>query len=260
MRNFIIAQKYSIADFAYYNRGLRFSQIVPENLSESLISVLFPVFSNYISNHAVLKTMRKSIQVTGYITFPLILGLFSIADNLVLVLLTEKWASSILYIKMFCVAYLLYPIEQIMEQSIKAEGRGEVLLTLNLFKRGIGIVFLLITFQHGVYAIGMGFVCSMIINYLLTAFFLNIYFAYQYKNQLYDIYKSLFISIIMTGSCLAMNWLQLSPFLTLFGQIVSGVVVYVCLSAFFKIESFEYLINILFEYGKQENGKGNCNV
>ncbi len=248
IRSFVIAKRYSSMDLAFYSKGLKFAQIVPENLSEALMAVLFPAFSNYAVDQDLLGSMRKSIRTSVFIVFPLILGLFSIADNLIVIILTPKWADSIPYLRIFCVSYIFYTIEQIIDQSIKAMGRSGTFLFINLIKRGIGIICLLITFNKGVFAIAVGFMASMIINYVINMYVSNRVLSYKFMDQFKDIYKELLISLLMVAACFSVNCFNIPIFMRMIWQIVMGAIVYIGVSVILKSESLEYIQATIKEY------------
>ena len=74
IRNLVIAKKYSASELAYFNRGFRLAKIVPENLGETLMAVLFPVFSNFAEKDILLSWIRRSVRLSSYIVFPLSVG------------------------------------------------------------------------------------------------------------------------------------------------------------------------------------------
>ncbi len=251
IRSLVIAKKYSSSDLAFYNRGLKLSQLVPENLSEALMAVLFPAFSNYAHKDRMLSSMRRSIKSAALITVPLMVGLFAVADNLIVVLLTEKWSDSIIYLRILSVSYLFYPIEQIEEQSIKALGKSGALLALNLVKKGIAVVLLLLTFSKGVEMIAYGFLISMFINFIISVYVSKRYFDYGVILQIRDIIKELSAAVIMVICCMSVNKLGLSPILSLMIQVIAGGLVYIGVIIVLKAESYAYMKNAIKAYAKQ---------
>ena len=64
---------------------------------------MLPVYSRIQDDRLLLKeTLRKSVRLGLFFLAPIMIGLASVADNFVLVLLTEKWMYSVPYICIFC--------------------------------------------------------------------------------------------------------------------------------------------------------------
>ena len=108
LRQLAIGKKYSTEDLAYYNRGHSFPQIIGTNITASLLAVLFPTFSSIQDDKAKVKdTIRKSISISSYIVFPMMIGLAVVAEPMISLLLTDKWLFCVPYLRMFCLFYAL---------------------------------------------------------------------------------------------------------------------------------------------------------
>ena len=70
---------------------------------------------------------------------------------------------------------------------------------------------------------------------------------YSILEQFYDITPSFFLSLLMGAMIYPIHWLGLTAVLTVFLQIVAGIVVYVSLAKLFKIECFTYLLSTINE-------------
>lgn len=66
---------------------------------------------------------------------------------------------------------------------------------------------------------------------------------YSYLEQLKDILPGILLAVFMGGCVYCVNFLHLSNWLTLLIQVPLGAVIYIGLSALFKLESFNYIWN-----------------
>ena len=86
LRNLIIGKIYSPVDLAYYNKGQQFPSLIVSNINTSIDSVLLPVMASEQDNPTTVKNMtRKSIKMSSYIMWPLMVGLAVCAKPLVIV-------------------------------------------------------------------------------------------------------------------------------------------------------------------------------
>ena len=134
-------------------------------------------------------------------------------------------------------------------------GRSDLYLKLEICKKIVGFFVLFICINISVMAMcyGMliaGFICQMI-NAWPNSLLLN----YPYKEQIKDIFPSILLASFMGLCVYSINLLDYSNVVSLILQLLVGVSVYVCGSILFKMESFFYLKNILFEY---ISGKKKC--
>ena len=83
---------------------------------------------------------------------PLMVGMAITAPVFVRLLLTEKWLPCVPYVRIFCVTYLFYPIHTANLNAIKAMGRSDLFLKMEIQKKIIGIILLLSTMWFGVMA------------------------------------------------------------------------------------------------------------
>lgn len=242
LRNLIIGKLYSSADLAYYNQGDKFPKVIVTNINTSIDSVLLPTMSNVQEDHTRVKSMtRRSIKTSTYIMAPLMMGLAFCAEPIVRLVLTEKWLPCIPYLQIFCITYMFYPIHTANLNAIKAMGRSDLFLKLEIAKKVVGMALLLSTMWFGVmamaYSLLISTVTSMIINSWPNRELLN----YSFSEQIIDILPSTAIAILMGILISPIRLLNDSIFVTLLIQILLGMVIYIGLSIVFKLESFEYL-------------------
>ena len=87
-------------------------------------------------NRSEVKAMtRRSIMVSTYVLAPLMVGIAATSRQLVTVLLTEKWLPSVPYLIIFCITFIFYPIHTANLNAIKAMGRSDLYLKLEVEKK-----------------------------------------------------------------------------------------------------------------------------
>ena len=173
------------------------------------------------------------------------LGLMVISRPLILLLLTDKWSSSIIYMQILCLYWMTQPIQTTNWQIIKAVGRSDLCLKLEILKKIIGIIMIIVAMHFGVFAIAIsaavfGFI-SMIINILPNKNLID----YSIKEQFLDIFPALVSAIVMGIGVYLVSYLTLPIIVQIATQIVVGIVIYVGVSYIFKIESFEYILRMI---------------
>ena len=246
LRTLIIGRLYAPATLGYYNRGEQFPKLIVTNIDGTIQSVMLPTLSAHQDDkNRVKDMMRRAISTSSFFVFPLMMGLAVISEPFITLVLTEKWLSAVPFLQIFCVSYALMPIHSANLQAINAMGRSDIFLRLEIIKKILGIVILLISLPFGVYAIAIGQVINNILATFINAYPNKKLLNYSYIEQWLDLMPSLFISLTMGVAIYAFNFLSLQSWQKLILQIPSGVILYLFLSYIFKIRSLEYVwINI----------------
>lgn len=253
IRSLIIAKKYTSEDLAYYNRGFNLAKIVPEELGVALMAVLFPAFAEDWSN--IKSDMQKAVSGSSFVVFPGLIWLFIVADDLIEVLFTAKWIAAVPFLRLFCISYLLYSFEVIVDQVIKATGKGKQLLIINIIKKIVGIIAILFTMNLGPIFIAIGYTVSAIIGTFISAFIAMTDYKYSIKEQLSDILPAFASSLIMAAACiLIVNCMSASPLVNLIVEAVVAVPVYFLCASVLNKKELSFYKNIIRSVSK----KGGC--
>lgn len=242
----IIGKLYSSSDLAFYNRGKQFPNLIVTNVNTSIDSVLLPAMSKEQDNKEKVKNMtRRSIMVSCYIMAPLMIGLACCASNIVTIVLTEKWLPCVFFLQIFCITYMFYPIHTANLNAIKALGRSDLFLKLEIWKKVIGMILLLSTMFISVeamaYSLLISTLTSMIINSWPNKKLLN----YSFLEQMKDILPSILLALGMGMLVYLVGFLSLPTLFLLLIQVICGGVIYLLGSACLKLEPYVYLQGII---------------
>ena len=246
LRQLIIGKVYSSEDLAFYNRGRQFPDLIVSNINTSIDSVLFPALSNEQDNYDKVRDMtRRSIKVSTYIMAPLMMGLFACADTVVSLVLTDKWLPSVPYLRIFCVSFLFYPIHTANLNAIKATGRSNVLLKLEIIKDVFSVLVLLITMRYGTLTIAYGMLGCSFFCQIVNSWPNRRALKYTYKQQLMDIIPNCLTAVIMGVVVYGIKFFCLGVGLTLVLQVLVGVLFYLIFSIITKNSSFYYILSLI---------------
>lgn len=251
----VIGKKYSSKSLAYYNRGKQFPNIIVQNLDGAISSVMLPALSKEQDDkEKVKRMMRRAMVTSSYIVFPITIGLIVIAHPLVKIVLTDKWLPCVPFLQLLAISYAFWPIHTSNLQAISSLGRSDIYLKLEIIKKIMGLSILLITLPMGLIPMAIGQVISGIISTFINSYPNKKILNYSYLEQIKDICPSLFISIIMGIITYSIAFLNFNSIITLLIQVVLGIVVYILLSIFFKLECFKYLIETINDLKKNKGG------
>lgn len=246
LRNLIIGKYYSSADLAYYNQGDKFPNLIVTNINSSIDSVLLPTLSSAQDEKKRVKSMtRRAIKTSTYIMAPLMMGLAFCATPIVRLILTEKWMPCVPYLQIFCITYMFWPIHTANLNAINAMGRSDYFLKLEIVKKAIGMLLLLSTMHFGVMVMAYSLLVTTVTSMIINSWPNKNLLGYSLKEQIIDIFPGIFLALLMGLAISLVRLLALPDIVTLAFQIPLGAVIYIGLSYVFKIEPFEYLLNMV---------------
>lgn len=253
LRQLIIGKKYSSGDLAYYNQGKKFPQLIVTNINTSIDSVLLPTMSKAQDDMAAVRSMtRRAIKTSTFLMMPAMIGLAVCAEPLVQLILTEKWLPCVLFLRIFCITYAFYPIHTANLNAIKAMGRSDLFLKLEIIKKTVGIIAILITMWISVQAMAYSFLVTTILNQIINSWPNKKLLNYSYLEQVKDMMPQILLSLGMGAAIYAVSFLHLSASLTLLIQIPLGVLVYWSGSKIFHVESYTYIIEMVKNFKKRK--------
>ena len=242
----VVGVVYSSADLAYYNKADQLPVLVVENINSSIDSVLLPVLSAQQDRRDQVREMtRRAIKASTYVMMPMMAGLAACAEPLVRLLLTEKWLPCVPYMQIFCVCYAFYPLHTANLNAIKAMGRSDMFLLLEVIKKAIGLLALVITMRMGVLYMALSRIFTGVLAQIINAWPNSRLLDYSYPQQLRDMLPAIALSAVMGLLVYTLNFLGLGDFVTLVLQVLAGVGIYVLGSLLFKLDSFRYILSIL---------------
>ena len=248
LRQLIIGKRYTPESLAFYNRGYMIPNVFVSNVNTAIDSVLFPVLSGEQSSRDKVRNMtRRSIRVSSYVMWPIMLGIAACARPLVVILLTEKWEQAIPYVTIFCFSYALLPLQTANLNAIKALGYSDIYLKLEIIRKAAGFCVLLLTMWHGPLIMAASNILVGLINQAINAWPNIRLLGYSYREQIVDILPSAALSAVMSLTVWGLHYFIKNPFFLLPVQVLTGVTVYIGGSIVFHNESFFYIWNTIRE-------------
>lgn len=246
LRSLIIGKKYSTTDLAYYDKGKQFPSLIVNNINASISTVLFSAMSKIQDDiEKVKEVTRRSIRICSYLIFPCLVGLACVAEPFVRVVLTDKWLPMVPYLQILCFAVAFYPVHIANLEALKALGRSDLFLILEIIKKLVGIAVLFVTLWFGVFWIAIGVAFTTITSCFINAYPNRKILNYSYKEQFLDLLPNIIISAIMGASVYFLSYMNSNIYLVLAFQIFVGIIVYLFLSIITKNYSFKYLLGFI---------------
>ena len=253
LRTLVIGKLYTPTNLAYYEKGQSFPTLIVSNINASIDSVLLPTMSGVQDSRESVKAItRRAILTSSYLMWPMMVGLAVVAKPLVVLLLTEKWLSAVPFLQITCFALGLEPLQTANLNAIKAVGRSDIFLKLEIVKKTISIAILLLSMRFGIKAIAVSGLAYSVIATMFNAAPNRKLLGYSYFEQVKDILPPFVLSLLMGIVVYPIALIPMPMILTLLAQVVAGAVFYVGMSANLNLESFYYILKTIRQFKRKD--------
>ena len=249
----VIGKFYSPATLGQYTQAHFYSDLFSRNLTNVIQRVSYPVLSQLQEERERLKqAYRRVIKVTMLVTFVFMFGLAGCAKQFIYVLIGEQWLPCVGYLQILCFSMALYPLHAINLNMLQVQGRSDLFLKLEIIKKCIAVVPLLLGIFVDIYWMLGGSVIVGWIAYYLNAYYSGPYLNYNVWAQIKDILPSTILSLAMGCVVYLIGLLPLTPYALLPIQILTGAVIVLSICELTHLEEYLELKQMFFDFLKRK--------
>lgn len=235
----VIGKVYAPATLGQYVRAHQFSSIFSSNLNNVIQRVSYPVLSSLQDDKQRMKEgFRRVIKVTMFVTFICMLGLAAIAKSLILVFVGNQWMIAAGFLPIICLQMMLYPLHSLNLNMLQVQGRTDLFLKLEIIKKCIAVIPVLLGIFIGIYWMLWGSVFSGIFGYYLNSYYTGLFLNYNIKEQVKDILPSFWVAIAMALPVFFMSFISMNPFILLPLQVLVSVIIVITICEIIKLPEY----------------------
>ncbi|MCS6730439.1 oligosaccharide flippase family protein, partial [Proteus mirabilis] len=210
--------------------------------------VTYPMLSQVKNNKADFDAIYLlTLRLTALIIFPLLIGLGIIAQPFILIVLGEKWSYAATLLSILCIGYMLYPIHAINLNLLQVKGRSDLFLKLEILKKILVTIILIITVPLGIEAICIGIVIQSYLALLINTYYTGKLTSINIKKQ----FKNLFPIWIITIICSLVSWSLSFNFKNIYIQLILILTItpsiYIISIRVFQYDLFNIIISNIFK-------------
>lgn len=249
--SFILGKFYK-ADVGNYTKAAEWFNMGGEVVNGMVNAVSQPVLAKVVEdNERQLRVFRKMLRFTVFIAFPLMLGMSLVSEELITVVIGEKWLESAKMLKILAVWGAFMPIQSMQTNLLVSRGRSRIFMYGTIVQ---GIITLSILLAMSLFGIKLMLVAYCVFN-TLWLFAWN-YFVKREINLTY----TMFVGDILPYLTLAVTVISITGFLTSFfgniyvllvSKIAIAAVLYILIAYIFHSKELFEIADFLFKRNKQ---------
>ena len=240
LRSLLIGKFYTAEDLSFYTKGNQFPELISSNIDTGINTALFPAMSKAQDSIDRVKAMaRKTTNFTSYVMSPILIGFMAVAEPFITLLLTDKWLPCVPYLRICCIILLFRAPQTAILQAIKAVGRSDTVLKVDVPIRIFAIIILCISLQHSVYVFALSEIIVTLVGTVLYVIVSKKIINYPGREVCCDFLGNVLMSSVMgiavyvLGKVLPLHFL-----LVMLIQVIAGACIYILLSVLTRASSF----------------------
>src|SRR5690606_24781345 len=192
----VIGKYFSAAQVGFYTRAETMKQLPVTNISRALDKVTFPLFVSIQDDEVRLKRVyRKLMLMVVFVISPVLIFLAVLAEPVFVFLFTDKWLPAVPYFQILCITGILFPLHSYNLTILNVKGRSDLFLRLEVIKKIIIVVTILIAIPFGIMALLYGQVFISLVGFFVNASYTKRFINYTALEQLRDVFPIIFFAV-----------------------------------------------------------------
>jgi O-antigen/teichoic acid export membrane protein len=189
------------------------------------------------------------MKMVIFLVTPTLVLMAVLAEPLFRLLFTEKWLPAVPYFRILCINGILYPIHGYNLQILNVKGRSDLFLKLEIIKKILVVIVILISFQFGIYGLLFGSVTTSILCFFINAYFSGKFINYTAWQQTKDLLPIIVLSAVIGLIIYYFDGLLLpiseNDFVRLLTGGFMGIILFASAAFLIKMDSLFELITII---------------
>lgn len=240
----VIGKVYSMKATGIFNRGQTLSELIPNIVQGVFVRNTLPIMAQIQDDRErLVHVYREFCVLVSLITFPAVLLLCALAKPFVMVVLTEKWVESIIYVQVFCMTTITYPVNAVNLNLIQVYGRSDITLKAEIIKKSLGLLIVAVMLRFGPFYLAIGGSFMNLIAYIVNLYYAKKLAGVSFCDQISDLIRPFAAAAISAVIAFLPQVCKIPYSLQLVIGVMLGLAFYYLLSKYvFKIKMIDRLL------------------
>ena len=172
LANLVVGRAYSTTVLGHYTMANKIPYLTSGTVCYGIKRVSYSMMSKFQNDDAHLASYSQRVVGTAFwILAPIMVLLFVFAKPFIALLFPEAWAPAAIYLRYFCVIGFVFCFCDVNQDSLLVEGRTDLLFRLDIVRRTILVILLIIGVQYNVEVLlalltGYNVLNGLVVSYL----------------------------------------------------------------------------------------------
>lgn len=244
MYSLVVGKFFNASTLGYFNRAYTLGLFPAQSFSNIVHKVIYPIQCSYQDDNEKFDQIFISyLRISGFLLFPLMIGLAVLANSVIILLLTERWLPIVPLLQIICMSMMWLPMMQANVSVLDAKGRSDYHLQAEFIKKILAVLILVSTLPFGIRSVCVGMVIYSITDLLVVIAYSRRLTSVGYKAQLRIFVPSLFLAFCMGGIVWLVTYYIDSPVAKLIVGGISGLIFYCISACLFKFQELKIILS-----------------
>lgn len=197
----------------YYNRMQTVVYYTTTNFMYSIESVFFPILcKNKNDKSVLLNSFEKVLRISTLITSFVLIILIGLSEDIVLIVLTDRWKEGAPVLQYLAIAFLFVPISYVNNSFMKISGNTKELLIGNIIRKGIGLLILAVTCtMHNFEIICIGIIIYYFLESVISILYSHHYLGIPFYKQCFYLMNNTIVVLVSIATLYALKLAHMQP-------------------------------------------------
>lgn len=253
IQGLLIGRFFSPTIMGYYSQAKKLEDVASHSFSNVIDQVSYPILSKFQSDNVAMRNvLNKLTTALAYVTFPLMLMLILIAEPLIIILYGDKWLPCVPYFQILCIAGIAACLQCITYYAVASKGKSKDLFVWTIIKRAAGLILLIVGMVlWGIKGLLWGSAAAAWLVFFANAYLVSVHIGYSIFKQVKDLIPIATISTLVYFIVfLFINNTSINIYIEALISLLLYIILYLGLSFKFKINAFNFLLEIVKNYNR----------
>lgn len=231
----VIGKLYSVGELGLYQTANQLVSLCAHTWAKVVTQVNFPVMAQIQDDpERMRRAFRQALKMVFLVISPMMVGIAVAAPNIVAVVLGGRWLPCVPFVQILCVIGLLYPIHTLNLGSLIAQGRADLFFRLEVIKKIMVVLVILVSCRYGVLGLLYGQLASSIAALLINTYYTKRFIGLGVFAQLRCVWRIFAMVACMGVVAFAFTFMPQGALVKLVCQVLASALCYGALLLVFR--------------------------
>jgi O-antigen/teichoic acid export membrane protein len=246
-----------------YSRAYAIMLVPVNRIARVLSDVMYPSFSSIQKDRAYVKhVFLKMTRAVALVTFPMMLGVMSVAEHFVSALFGPRWLGMVPVLEVLCLIGMIQSVTMFLRNIYLSQGKAELLLRVELPLQLVQMLGIVAGLRWGILGVAAGYAAASVLVSYPAILYAGRLIGLGVREYVGNLLPVLACAAAMGGALWALPRLvpALSRSAALPAEIVLGVLVYWGLVHAFRVEGYVEVREIALERLRRLPARGGASA
>lgn len=250
IQSIALGRMFSVRTLGFVAKGQQFPLLVVANIDGTIQPIMLRELSLRQGDPGALRDrVRKVETVCAFLLFPVLAALIVNSENIVGILLSERWLPSSRYLVVFTLAYMFVPFNSLNIQVPNAIGKTAIYLRNEMVKKILGVALLGAALPFGINSFCVALVVYGCLSFVVDARTTGTLIGYGLIQQIRGIVPYAALASIAGAATYPFRLLGMGRLPTLALGLASIAGLYLLGCHVFRLEGYHYASGLLHPTG-----------